>query len=124
MRLYVESGHGKAPLELDAERRKLLGRCATAIGDPERLVRLLAYWLFRPDPFWRDARKGSALLATLLRPSKLSERWTEAESWAWDGTIRVQTGPPATGPPRRGRGAQLDADLAYLQRRAEKLNAQ
>lgn len=96
MGLYLGSGHSKKSLTLNPARRKLLRKSVTQLKPDdgtlhqggENLVHLLAYWLYRQDPFWRHSRKGSQIIGTLLRHTEVSTRFLEAESWDWDGVIR------------------------------------
>lgn len=92
MALYVGSGHSERLLEFDKTRQAALRKSLAALHkDPAvaapRLIHLLAYWLYRPGPFWREKRKGSQLIATLLRHTEVHARWTESESWEWDGEV-------------------------------------
>lgn len=92
MRLYVDSGHGPKPLDLEAaERRDKLMKVCVRLGGKKNtrhggvMVRhLLAFWLYGDGDFYRMNRKGSELIASLLRHTEVSNRYTESDSWEYD----------------------------------------
>jgi hypothetical protein len=117
-RLYVDSGHGNVALDLDSSgRRQALDACLRKLHrDPlvaaRALIKVLAFWLYGPNDWYREHLHGSELIAALLRPTKIGENHTKAESWDWDGEVHERAGPTT--------GARKESNFARQLRELER----